>query len=252
MKFKDSDEESLAHSIYIKKYRSEKKTSDKPVGKTLSVINIPPYANQESLNRVFSIAGQVENVLLIDCYKNEHRTKYQVKSEYFNQEIPFKFQIAFIVYKKSESLDLIFRLNELPSLSTAQHPVPTGIEKWTAQYSKRSVNIDEMQKEIDEYMKHYDKIKEAEKTQEEGENDDGWVTVGKKGHNAGFKQKESVINRLEQKIQNQKKKAKSLTSFYTFEMRESKKQQLMELRKKFEDDKLKMNSMKQSRKFKPY
>lgn len=215
-------------------------------------MNIPPYATEESIERVCSIAGQVEKVTLVDSYKNEQKTKYQVKSAFFNDSRLFKFQIAFIVFKKSESLELILRCNKLPALSTDENPVLTGIAKWTEQYNKRTVNVEEMQNEIDTYMKHYDKVKKAEEMQEDEADDDGWVTVGKKGNIASFKQKESVVSKLEKKLQDQRKKAKNLTNFYSFENRESKKNQLMELRKKFEDDKMKMNSMKQNRKFKPY
>lgn len=236
----------------MKKHRSDKKSSDKPVGKTLVVLNIPPYATEEAIARVFSCAGQVEKVSLIESYQNENKTKYQIKSEIFNEPRPFKFQIGFIVFKKSESLDLIFRLSELPPLSTDEHPVLTGVAKYTAQYNKRMIDYEVMHTEIEEYMKHYDKVKKAADEQQVDDDDDGWVTVGKKGNVAGFKQKESVISKLEQKLQNQRKKAKNLTNFYSFELRESKKQQLMDLRRKFEDDKLKMNSMRQNRKFKPY
>jgi len=252
LKFNESDEDSTAHSIFIKKYRSDKKVSDKPIGKTLVALNIPPYATEGALRRVFGIAGQIENVTLIDSYENELKTKYQVKSDFFNEVRPCKFHIGFIVYKKSESVDIMLRSKALPPLSTEEHPVVTGVAKWTAEYNKRMVDIDKMQLEIDDYMKHYDKVKKAEEMKGEEGDDDGWITVGKKGHNAGFKQKESVVNKLEQKIQNQRKKVKSLTSFYSFELRESKKHQLVELRKKFEEDKLKMHTMRQNRKFRPY
>ena len=250
MKFNESDEVSSAHYIYIRKYRSEKKSADKPFGKTLTVLNIPPYANEKSIARVFTVAGLVQKVTLIDSYKNEHQTKYEIKSEYFKEPHPFKFQIGFIVFNKSESLDIIFRIDELPALNCEESPILTGVAKWTDQYNKRVVDTVKMQKEIDDYMKIYDKIKKAGDVPEEAD-DDGWTTVGKKGQNAGFKQKESVISKLEQKIRDQKKKAQ-LSNFYSFELRESKKQQLMNLRRKFEDDKLKMHSMKQNRKFKPY
>lgn len=253
LKFSETSSVSASHSVYMKKHRSEKKTADKPVGKTLVVLNIPPYATEDAITRVFSCAGEVDKVTLIDSYQNEQNTKYQVKSEIFNEPRPFKFQIGFVVFKKSESLDLVFRLSELPPLSTKEHPVLTGVAKYTEQYNKRMVDKEEMQKDVDLYMKHYDKVKKAADTQvDDDDGDDGWVTVGKKGNNAGFKQKESVISKLEQKLQNQRKKAKNLTNFYSFELRESKKQQLMDLRRKFEDDKLKMNSMRQNRKFKPY
>lgn len=214
----------------------------------MTVLNLPPYATEESIARVFSVAGPVENVMLADSYKNEQKNKYQVTSKYFHEARALKYQIGFIVFKKSESIDIILRSSELPPLSTAEHPILTGIAKWSEQYNNRTGDSEKMQTEIDEYMKHYDKVKRAGAQQEDEADDEGWTTVGKKG----FQQKESVISKLEQKIQNQKKKAKNLTSFYSFEMRESKKQQLVELRKKYEEDKTKMYSMKQNRKFRPY
>ena len=40
-------------------------------------------------------------------------------------------------------------------------------------------------------------------------------------------------------------------NFYSFQIRESKKNKIVEMRKKFEEDKQKINRMKQERKFKP-
>ncbi|CRK90189.1 CLUMA_CG003903, isoform A [Clunio marinus] len=248
--YDESADESTSHSLFLKKYRSDKKSMDKPVGKTLTVLNIPPYVTEVNLERIFSTVGPVEKVTLIDSYSNEHHLKYQVPSEFFNQRQPFKFKIGFIVFKKSDSVEIALRLESLPPLNNDKDVLLTGVEKWTEEYNKQIVDTSEMQTEIDFYMKHYDKVKNSETIEDEG--DDEWITVGKKGQNAGFKQKESVISKLEQKIQNQKKRAKSLSNFYTFELRDSKKQQLLELRKKLEDDKLKIMSIKQKRKFKPY
>lgn len=252
LKFKDSDSLEDCHKVFIKRYRSEKKTPDKPLGRTVTVLNIPPYATSDSVKRVFTSFGQVENVTLTDSFKNEHQAKYQIKTDFFNDDsYGFKFQIAFIVFRKSESVDMVLRTDSLPPLSTDEHPVLTGVAKWTEQYNKRAVDTDLMQTEIDEYMKHYDKVKKMQSQQGDADEDDGWTTVGKKGNVAGFKQTESVISKLELKMSNQKKKTKGLANFYSFEMRESKKQQLIELRKKFEQDKQKMQSMKLNRKFKP-
>lgn len=49
-----------------------------------------------------------------------------------------------------------------------------------------------------------------------------------------------------------KKKAKELKDFYRFQMRDTKKQQLIDLRIKFEKDKQRVEKAKQVRKFKPY
>lgn len=252
LQFSPDDELKSCHTIFMKKYRSEKKSQEKPVGKTLLVLNIPPYATENALKRIFSESvGEVERVTLIESYKNEHKSLYQVHSEFFNDSLPSKFFIGFVVFRKSKSLDAIFHLNSLPPLSTNEHPILTGIAKWTAEYNSRySIDTEAMQKEINLYMAHYDKVKTAGELRGNEEDDDGWVTVGKQGNNPGFTQNEKVVSKLEQKVQNEKKK--NLKNFYSFEYREGKKRQLIELRKKFEDDKAKLNSMKQNRRFKPF
>lgn len=203
--------------------------------------------------KVFNAVGDVENVTLIDEYSNEHKTKYNIPSKFFNDSIPFKFLIGFVVFKKSSSLDAIFSLNDLPPITE----MITGIEKWTNEHNKKIINVNDMQLEIEEYMKHFDKLVEADNNLDNTEADeDGWIQVGKKGHYSGFKQSETVVHRLEEKLQNQRKKAKKnlqqISGIYAFEARENKKQELVELRKKFEEDKSKLLAMKQNRKFKPY
>ncbi|XP_070503656.1 ribosomal RNA-processing protein 7 homolog A isoform X1 [Chironomus tepperi] len=250
LRFSENDEKD-AHQIFMKKYRSDKKSSNKPAGKTLLVLNIPPYVTKESLMDVFNVIEDVDTITLIDDYSNEHKTKYNIPSKFFNDKIPFKFLIGFVVFKKSSSLDTILTLSDLPPMNET----PAGIEKWTVEHNKKIININDMQSEIDEYMKHFDKIVDNNQDNTEAD-EDGWIQVGKKGHYAGFKQSETVVHRLEEKLQYQRKKAKKnlqqISGIYAFEARENKKQELIELRKKFEEDKSKLQAMKQNRKFKPY
>lgn len=177
---------------------------------------------------------------------------YQVHSEYFNESLPFKFLIGFVIFKKTSAVDAVFRLQTLPPLSTQEDPVLTGVSKWTQEYNNaNSIDTEAMQNEINLYMQHYDKVKDATKTHQ-GDDDEGWVTVGKKGNIQGFSQHENVIGKLEKKIETQRKKTKDMKSFYSFEIRENKKRHIIELRKRFEEDRDKLNTMKQNRKFKPY
>lgn len=87
-----------------------------------------------------------------------------------------------------------------------------------------------MKEEIETYMQNYDK-KIAEKIikekimEEELQNNDGWVTVTgrKKRGQFALSRKESTINKVQHK-EEQKNKKKQLLNFYTFQIRESKKQ----------------------------
>lgn len=233
MSLKFDEDSETAHEIFVKLYRSDKKTLDKPVGKTLTILNLPPYATEDALKQLFTkFAGQVEKV-----------------------EIPedsrFKFKAAFVVFKKSESIELVMKSkNELPSLSNKECEVLTGIAKWTEEHNNRIiVDSEELQISIDTFMKSYEK---AQSTIAPGEEDadEGWTVVGKQSKE-GFQQKQSTISKLEQKVRNHKLKSRHLKNFYSFELKESKKQQLLELRKKLDNDRMKMHSIRQTRKFKP-
>jgi len=84
-----------------------------------------------------------------------------------------------------------------------------------------------MKKDIEDYIASYDKqIKERIAQKKAGEdNNEGWVTVtgGKKRGQFALSRKESTIDKVQQK-EEQRKKKKQLLNFYTFQVRETKKQ----------------------------
>lgn len=83
----------------------------------------------------------------------------------------------------------------------------------------------ELQADIDSFMDAHDKKVADEQMllkETEGEADeDGWVTVTKKGRKPGFARKESVEQKVLEK-EGKKKSKKQLLNFYTFQIRESK------------------------------
>lgn len=84
-----------------------------------------------------------------------------------------------------------------------------------------------MKKDIEECIASYDKQVNNRIAREKGaeENDEGWVTVtgGKKRGQFAPSRKESTIGKVQQK-EEQRKKKKQLLNFYTFQIRETKKQ----------------------------
>ena len=86
-----------------------------------------------------------------------------------------------------------------------------------------------IKKEIAEYMREYDEKVEQRLSQENSDGDevdeDGWTTVSNKKKRGQFapKRKESTIGKLQDKEERTKKK-QELKNFYTFQIRESKKQ----------------------------
>lgn len=84
-----------------------------------------------------------------------------------------------------------------------------------------------MKKDIEEYIASYDEQIKSRIAQEKAaeDNDEGWVTVtgSKKRGQFAPSRKESTIGKVQQK-EEQRKKKKQLLNFYTFQIRETKKQ----------------------------
>lgn len=101
------------------------------------------------------------------------------------------------------------------------------LTEWCKEYNDSVCNERMLKVEIEEYIAAYDKKVEdhiaAEKAAEE--DNDGWMTVtsGKKRGQFAPTRKESTINKVQQK-EDQRKKKKQLLNFYTFQIRETKKQ----------------------------
>lgn len=222
------------HHIFFKEHTVHKKDDSKPLGRTLFVLNIPPYATKDSLKHVFSVAGVVESVALSEGDDHGFKTGY-------------------IVFTKTSSLSKALRLKELPPLSSDEHPVLVGLERYISDYNNSIVDPAQLQREVDIFMAEYDKEVEAEKQNAKGQNvdEDGWTVVTKKGRNPGLSRKESVESKIAQKLQKKQKK-KRLENFYTFQVRESKMNHIVKLREKFEEDKKRIEAFKRSRKFKPF
>ncbi|KAK2583385.1 hypothetical protein KPH14_009374 [Odynerus spinipes] len=232
-----NDENSDRHQLFFKKHWIKKQESDYPRGKTLFVLNIPPYATSDSLKSAFTkLCGEVKSVV-------------------FTTSVGFK--TAYIVFENDSSLEKALRLSSdyAICLSTKEETYLTGLAKWCKEYNNSIRSENDIKKEIEEYMSMYDKQIEDRIAKEKAAKDmeDGWVTVTSRKKRGQFapSRKESTINKIRNK-EEQKVHKKQLLNFYTFQIRESKKQNLAELRKKFELDKKRLQELKMKRTFKPF
>lgn len=244
------------HSIYMREHFIRLMDPNKPKGRTLFLLNVPPYVTEKSLETFFTQIGPVVNVIFAaKAGRDETQKWFESTTEFSNIEAPFIFKVAYVVFKTTNSVSRALEIKsiDLFSSSTKESYIETGMQLWHSQYQQRILDVDKTQVYIDEYMAAYDEREreaaEAAKTTEADA--DGWVTVGKQGNNAGFEQTESNIGKLEEKIERGKKK-KELSNFYTFQIRESKMKNIVELRKKFEEDKRKIETLKQTRRFRPF
>lgn len=233
-----NDENLDRHQLFFKKHWIKKQEPEYPRGKTLFVLNIPPYATSDSLKNAFTkLCGEVKSIV-------------------FTGSVGFK--TAYIVFETESSLEKLFKLSNDHAicLSTKEETCLTGVAKWCNEYNQSIKSENDIKKEIEKYMAMYDKQiadriakEKAAKDMEE----DGWVTVTSRKKRGQFapSRKESTINKIQHKEEERSQK-KRLLNFYTFQIRESKKQHLAELRKKFELDKKRLQELKMKRTFKPF
>lgn len=232
-----NDENLDRHQLFFKKHWIKKQEPHYPRGKTLFVLNVPPYVTTDSLKNAFTrLCGEVKTVIFT---------------------ISLGFKTAYVVFENEFSLEKALRLSSdcTICLSTKEETYLTGLAKWCSEYNDSIKSESDIKKEIEDYMSMYDKkiTDSIEKDNATKDTEDGWVTVTSKKKRGQFapSRKESTINRILHK-EEQKKHKKQLLNFYTFQIRESKKQHLAELRKKFELDKKKLQELKIKRTFKPF
>lgn len=166
-----------------------------------------------------------------------------------------QFKSAFVVFRSTKALRAAANdVTEVRLYRDNKTILDTGLLKWTRTYLAALPDEAAIEAEVNDYMVAFERTEDEQRAVERAQpaevDEDGWQIV-KKGRGAGFEQKESTLKRLEDKIETGKQK-KELQNFYTFQIRDSKKQHVVGLRKRFEEDKRKIETMKKQRHFRPY
>ncbi|XP_078620789.1 ribosomal RNA-processing protein 7 homolog A-like [Branchiostoma floridae x Branchiostoma japonicum] len=242
--------------LYLKPHQVRGTDDIRPAGRTLFVLNVPPYCTKDCLHRLFSRCGKVEAVHF--CERPGGQIHTDDPSTFFptSQEIR-TFKVAYVVFEKPSGLKKAagLKLSEPFVLSTRDEPVVTGMKKWCQKYTQDKPDIAELQSELDSYMADYDKRKqeelEREKSRGEEPDEEGWITVTRHGRTPGAPRTEAMEKKA-LKREKKKRSRRELMNFYTFQIRESKREHIAQLRKKFEEDKDKIATMKANRRFRPY
>ncbi|KAL1501697.1 hypothetical protein ABEB36_006979 [Hypothenemus hampei] len=218
--------------LFIKEHSLRRQEANKPQGRTLFILNIPPYIDEDNVKTWFCSAGKILNVFL----ENQQITSTN------------GYKQAYVVFVKREGLLKALQMSHVEF--DGDRSVKTGLEKYIENYNNSICDPDKLSKELSTFMLKFEKNEKKDKKTKDVD-EDGWTVVTRKGHKPGLANKESVKLKLNEKI-GKKSKVKELKNFYTFQLKERKMKNLTELRKNFEEAKKKINLMKSSRRFKPY
>ncbi|KAJ7330009.1 hypothetical protein JRQ81_016183 [Phrynocephalus forsythii] len=245
------------HYLYVKEHKvREDKNPNRPQNCTLFVLNVPPYCTEECLSRLFSTFCSVESVET--CERPTLGVKTEAsKTKFFEAKTPLGFHVAYVAFTSPAGVQaaLSFSAEEPLEISAKEHLVETGIQKWISQYAASIVDPAELKTEVDAFMQAYDqKVAEEEAKAQENDgvpDEEGWVKVTRKGRRPGLPRTEAASLRALER-EKRKRAHKELLNFYAWQHRETKREHIAQLRKKFEEDKQKIALMRAQRKFRPY
>lgn len=135
-----------------------------------------------------------------------------------------------------------------------------SIEEVSKMFTYIDADPIELQEEVDIFMKEFDdkeEMEQAERMKQSKEpDDDGFIKVisknKRKRQDNELDENTSARKANTSRTRNNKKKPKELKNFYRYQIKDAKIKQLEELRKKFDEDKIKVLKMKEDRKFKPF
>jgi ribosomal RNA-processing protein 7 len=233
------------HYIYFKEHSTRIKSSELPEGRTLFVVNIPVDANFKTLKKLFKDCGTLE--------------RFVVK-----QTPEFGFTPDNSILKSGTSGHLIFKeddaIEHISNIDQLEYSPPKklGINKWITEYLEMIPDSASLRKSIDQELLEFEEMERMKKLEAlEARNmpdKDGFVTVTRRGRrNTNKDGAGAIVSAIDpRELKNIKPKEQKLVDFYRFQKREAKKNALQDLREKFEQDKQKIQKLKESRKFKPY
>eukprot|EP00045_Choanoeca_perplexa_P010662 m.109650 g.109650 ORF g.109650 m.109650 type:complete len:264 (-) comp15349_c0_seq7:59-850(-) len=227
------------HCFYFKEHVVRKPTEATPTGRTLFVLNIP-LGGEATLEPFFSTFGAVQSINLQTMSTGS--AKKQTLKTYDAAHVVFKSKATVAKVLKAEYNDKL-RLKLV---------LPTGTRRFNQIYDDARQDRIQLKESIDQAVAAFDegeaRSKAAALAAAEPD-EDGWTLVTAKTQ---VDVDSTADGAPPSKRPRRKKKKAEMSNFYRFQRLESHQEKLALLRKRFDEDKRRMELLKSSRKFKPY
>jgi len=250
--WKTKPNSTATHQFFVKAHKARQSNPKKPSGRTLFVINVPPFISKKNLTQLFSPFGKV---LDVHIQQTPSTGIPELPDPNFPtyKDLVLGHKVAYLVFKDMKSVAEIMEVDpdeiEPLVIRTALH---CGLRSWIADYNSQIVDSQTLETSVKTFMGTFEKeeLKRKEEEKNAGEPDDeGWVKISRKGKRAGTARTEIMQEKLKEK---KRRWEKQLVNFTPTQMKETRANQLSELKKKFEEDKQRVALLKQQRKFKPF
>eukprot|EP00899_Mesostigma_viride_P003474 jgi/Mesvir1/13127/Mv06100-RA.1 len=236
--------------LHVSKKSAEGKQKKKLASddRTLSVTGLPAGYSKGAVSRVFSSIAPVESVVISSRDASEGGAAE-----------------AAVTFKDTDGSRTVLACSaeQCPTVESALERAASGadgggggfgLKSWIAQHRAARPGASVLQAQVDDFM---DKYERAEKQAEadrlaQAAADDGWTLVtSKKGQKRSRDAAGTTVGVAAPSKLLKTKKAAQLTDFYRFQARENRRNELLEMRKQFEEDKKKVAALKAARKFRP-
>jgi len=264
----DDSVKSPVRQIFVKHLDADDLESPQNI---LQVINVPIYVNEAALRHLFAQCGKIEDIRFTPTLSDIPSSGIGSTSKFFKDEKKYAMnRVAHIYFADSEGPKAAIQLDSDEERviypSGCKYRPLFGLQKMMKDYNDSIFDPQEVQKEIDEYMAEYDRQKgqlKKQAIQAQEPDEDGWIKVTRHGktknkvHQVDNYNPNKVNLTKKQKLRGDarrkkmKKMKKEDSKFYKFTVRDEKMSRISSLQKKFEEDKKRLATIKQDRKFKP-
>jgi len=226
----------FVHVLYTKLHRSRKGDTALPEGRTLFVANADQ--TEGVLRSVFERFGEIEEIHFVHISSKgvpKHGIIEEGGEEGGRQ--------AHVVFAEASACKAALATSEPIEVEEAP---PGAMAAWIERQRGRRITPEELRLSVDAYMSHFDERTEEEKRRRADRqvDEDGFelVTYKRKARDLGGPKEPEPP----------RKKKKELVDFYKFQTRDKRREDLALLRKRFDNDKQRVEEMKQQRRFKPF
>ncbi|ORZ15339.1 ribosomal RNA-processing protein 7-domain-containing protein [Absidia repens] len=247
----------------------------------VTATSVPQHTSSLDSNESTSADGSYTSTLIEDkkaknkqqYKKRKHQTAQQEEITQMEDSQENKAQLrrilhsgasAHVIFTQAKALSSILAMTRIirkweVDEKDIKNVQPLGFQRYMLAFEMSRPDHGELQEQVDSYMmkfKENEYQKERELLQRMNQmDDDGFVVVSrhkKKRNTDGEIQVTATSSVAKDSYDPSKAKKKELVDFYRFQLREKKQNELLELRKRFEEDKVKIDRLKQSRKFRPF
>eukprot|EP01135_Chromosphaera_perkinsii_P010837 Nk52_evm1s2249 gene=Nk52_evmTU1s2249 len=277
----------VKHELYFKQHKGNDNGGKTPTDRTVFVMNIPEGCSAWALRKLFRGCGKIssDDQIHFNLHKQQQeKSALGLAGRLGSSDLVVNYESserctksAHVVFNKSSSLKKCLKLSQKVTIASQEGenkgkkkvyrqlivgmdsactgPL-NGMKKWAKGVQSVRVGAQTLQEGVDKFMAEYDirvKKEQEERRREIERNNaadaDGWQTVTRSS-----KRKRTDTDKIAaESAKSKKKKAKNeMLDFYKFQQREKKREEIAELRKKFEEDKAKIVRMRATRKFKPF